>query len=172
MLTVEQVLADDLRMMRFIGERIRPDTLTRIVLADGSDGPLWVDLLATWDDDGDCDLLIESNEPDAVGLRIGYEHFRRKEMTAWEWERETAAEMNRWKLHDMESEIAMLRKQVAQAATEVHEGVDYVSTLDESGLPREVSTLQAARILGVSKDSVLKLKSAGLLEYRNTGSPD
>ena len=32
-----------------------------------SDGPLWVDLLATWDYDADCDLLIETNEPDAVG---------------------------------------------------------------------------------------------------------
>jgi excisionase family DNA binding protein len=39
-------------------------------------------------------------------------------------------------------------------------------------LPAEVSTAEAARILGVSKDTVLELKKAGLLEYRNTGSPD
>lgn len=39
-------------------------------------------------------------------------------------------------------------------------------------VPEEVSTAQAARILGVSKDTVLKMKAAGLLEYRVTGSPD
>jgi hypothetical protein len=49
---------------------------------------------------------------------------------------------------------------------------DYGATVDENGLPREVSTAEAARILGVSKDTVLKLKSAGLLEYRHTGSPN
>lgn len=38
-------------------------------------------------------------------------------------------------------------------------------------LPEEVSTAQAARILGVSKDTVLKLKAAGLLEYRNLAPP-
>jgi hypothetical protein len=81
MLTVDQILADHRRMKKFICERIPADTPMRIVLAHGSDGPLWVDLLATWDYDGDCDLLIESNEPDAVGLRAVYEHFRRQEMT-------------------------------------------------------------------------------------------
>jgi hypothetical protein len=39
-------------------------------------------------------------------------------------------------------------------------------------LPTEVSTAEAARILGVSKDTVLKLKAAGLLEYRNMAPPD
>lgn len=38
-------------------------------------------------------------------------------------------------------------------------------------LPAEVSTAEAARILGVSKDTVLKLKEAGLLEYRNLAPP-
>ncbi len=38
-------------------------------------------------------------------------------------------------------------------------------------LPKEVSTEQAAKILGVSKDTVLKLKSQGVLEYRNTAPP-
>jgi hypothetical protein len=40
-----------------------------------------------------------------------------------------------------------------------------------SGLPKEVSTEQAAKILGVSKDTVLKLKAEGILEYRNTAPP-
>ena len=37
--------------------------------------------------------------------------------------------------------------------------------------PQEVGTARAAEILGVSKDTVLKLKAAGLLEYRNTAPP-
>lgn len=37
--------------------------------------------------------------------------------------------------------------------------------------PREVGTAEAADILGVSKDTVLKLKAAGLLEYRNAAPP-
>lgn len=37
--------------------------------------------------------------------------------------------------------------------------------------PKEVGTAEAADILGVSKDTVLKLKAAGLLEYRNTAPP-
>lgn len=39
-------------------------------------------------------------------------------------------------------------------------------------LPEEVGTAQAAKILGVSKDTVLKLKASGLFEYRNTAPPD
>lgn len=43
---------------------------------------------------------------------------------------------------------------------------------DEHGEPpQEVGTAGAAEILGVSKDTVLKLKGAGLLEYRNTAPP-
>ena len=38
-------------------------------------------------------------------------------------------------------------------------------------LPKEVSTERAAAILGVSNDTVLKLKVSGMLEYRNTAPP-
>jgi hypothetical protein len=38
--------------------------------------------------------------------------------------------------------------------------------------PQEVGTARAAEILGVSKDTVLKLKAAGLLEYRNMAPPE
>lgn len=102
-MTVEQVQADVRRMKRFICECLHAER-TRIVLANGPDGPTWVDLMASWDDDGDCDLVIESNEPDAFGLREVYEHFRRQEMTAWEWGRELASEVNRWRLHYFERE--------------------------------------------------------------------
>ncbi len=43
--------------------------------------------------------------------------------------------------------------------------------VDVDALPKEVSTEQAARILACSKDTVLKLKRAGLLEWRNTAPP-
>src|SRR5262245_50082265 len=38
-------------------------------------------------------------------------------------------------------------------------------------LPEEVSTERAAEILRCSKDTVLKLKAEGLLEYRNVAPP-
>jgi hypothetical protein len=37
--------------------------------------------------------------------------------------------------------------------------------------PKEVGTADAAKILGVSKDTVLKLRDAGLLPYRNAAPP-
>lgn len=40
-----------------------------------------------------------------------------------------------------------------------------------SDLPKEVSTEEAAAILGLSKDTVLKLRAAGLLEFRNAAPP-
>ena len=38
-------------------------------------------------------------------------------------------------------------------------------------LPPEVSTTEAAEILAVSKDTVLRLKTAGLLDFRNAAPP-
>jgi len=43
--------------------------------------------------------------------------------------------------------------------------------LSLDSLPPEVSTAEAAQLLGVSKDTVLKLKDDGLLEYRNAAAP-
>ena len=71
MMIVNQIQADIRKMERFIGERIPPDDLTRIVLADCWNGPVWVDLFSTWDDEGECDLIIKANEPDVVRLRDG-----------------------------------------------------------------------------------------------------
>ncbi len=39
-------------------------------------------------------------------------------------------------------------------------------------LPEEVSTEDAAKILGQSKDTVLKYRESGLLEFRNAAPPD
>ena len=166
-MTTDQIQADIRRMERFIGERILPDGPTRIVLADGPDGPAWVDLFSFWDDDGECDLEIESNEPDAFGLREVYEHFRRMELTAWERERELAAEIRRWKVWELERVMAVLREKPDRRS----DPDDEEPLVDGEELPKEVSTAEAARILGVSKDTVLKLKEAGLLEYRNLAPP-
>ncbi len=38
-------------------------------------------------------------------------------------------------------------------------------------MPKEVSTEEAAKILGLTKDTVLKFRAAGLLQYRNTAPP-
>ena len=84
-MTVNQIQADIRRMKRFICERVPEDG--RIVLADGDEGPAWADLLPVWDEDGDCDLHIETNEPEFVNLREVYDHFRRREMTWAEWSR-------------------------------------------------------------------------------------
>ena len=46
-----------------------------------------------------------------------------------------------------------------------------IEQLENIELPKEVSTETAATILGLSKDTVLKLRSAGLLQYRNTAPP-
>ena len=47
----------------------------------------------------------------------------------------------------------------------------YLCEAPEKAYPPEVSATEAARILGCSKDTVLKLKEAGLLEYRNLAPP-
>ncbi|MSQ95630.1 MAG: hypothetical protein EXR98_13865 [Gemmataceae bacterium] len=119
MMTVDQILTDNRKMEQFICDRLRTDR-TRIVLADGRRpyGPAWVDLTLFLCDDGDHELVIESNEPDAFGVREVYEHFRRKEMTGWEWERELAAEINRWKIHDLEREVGEMQGEPKRSRSE------------------------------------------------------
>jgi hypothetical protein len=167
-LTLDQILADNASMERFICERIPPET-TRIDLGSGA----WADLTPFWDDRFGWSLLLETDEPEWVDLQEVYQHFRRREMTFREWWREFEGERARSKVSSLEREVAVLRQELAQvpAAAGQEQGNGLV-TIDQNGLPREVSTAEAAAILGVSKDTVLKLKSTGLLEYRNTGSPD
>src|ERR1051325_1987914 len=107
-LTPDQLQSDRRKMQRFICDRIPPDG-TRIVLAAGGDGPAWADLIPLWDADDDCDLLLETNEPEWVGLREVYEHFRWKEMTWTERNREIQAELDRAKIWMLEREIEALR---------------------------------------------------------------
>ena len=57
-------------------------------------------------------------------------------------------------------------------ASHAEPAIDCTATKNAMGLPKEVSTAEAGRILGISKDTVLKLKAAGLLKYRNTAPPD
>ncbi len=166
---VEQFIADKARMEQFICQHIPVDETTRIEFALG----IWAHLYSTWDDDYGWFLHWETNEPDCVDLWLIYDHFRVQEMTWAEWRDQIDGRLARWKVHKLERDMAVLRRELDKASlTGDQDRVDANSTVDENGLPREVSTGEAARILGVSKDTVLRLKSAGLLEYRNTGTPD
>ena len=50
-------------------------------------------------------------------------------------------------------------------------GKPAVETRPIAEVPKEVSTEEAAEILGLSKDTVLKFRAAGLLQYRNAAPP-
>jgi hypothetical protein len=165
-LTIDQIKADNARMEQFICERI-PDDGTRIDLGCGA----WAELTPCWDDRFGWTLLLDTDEPEWLDLREVYQHFRLKEMTGREWWAELEGETARSKVRSLEGEVAVLRsRELDEGAAAMPQ--DYGATVGENGLPKEVSTAEAARILGVSKDMVLKLKSAGLLEYRIAGSPD
>jgi hypothetical protein len=85
-LTFEEIQADNLKMRGFICERIPADETTRVVLADGAEGgPAWADLTPIWDDGYGWDLLLETDHAEWADLRGVYQHFRRQEMTIWEW---------------------------------------------------------------------------------------
>jgi hypothetical protein len=165
-LTADQIKADNARMQSYVCERI-PDDGIRIDLTCGA----WADLTPCWDDRFGWTLLLDTDEPEWVDLREVYRHFRLKEMTRREWWAELEGEMACSKIRSLEGEVAVFRSRELEQAGDAGPQ-DYGSTVDENGLPKEVSTAEAARILGVSKDTVLKLKSAGLLEYRIAGSPD
>lgn len=98
-LSLDQILADRARMEQFICDRISGG-VTRIDLGGGA----WADLTAFWDDEFGWTLLLETDEPEWVDLQEVYDHFRRKEMTAWERSKESEAEMNRWKVQKLEKE--------------------------------------------------------------------
>jgi hypothetical protein len=80
-------LADKKIMKRFIWRQTYPEGET-IVLANGAEGPLWVTITPLGDDPRiGIELEIESNEPDAVDLRVIYEYYRSKDMTWEEWDK-------------------------------------------------------------------------------------
>jgi hypothetical protein len=97
-----------------------------------------------------------------VSLEEVYDHFRRREMSGLEWRRWFEGEMARWKIIELEEVVRKLRSSRPKPSP---------TPEDYGDLPREVSTADAARILGVTKDTVLKYKDAGLLEYRNLAPP-
>lgn len=57
------------------------------------------------------------------------------------------------------------------AAAATGPAVDAPASVDALQLPAEVSTAQAAEILGVSKDTVLEYKRKGLIPYRDLAPP-
>jgi hypothetical protein len=169
-ITNDQYQSDHCRMRASIASRI-PEEGCRIVLADGPEGEVWVDLDPVQYGNGELDLHLETNCPEWAGIPEVYEYLWSQEMTWEEWRRELAGEMARWRALRLDGEVTPLRKVVADLDAGNQQVSDWTA-VEEGGLPKEVSTAEAARILGVSKDIVLKLKAAGLLEYRNTAPPD
>lgn len=170
-LSLDQFQSDRRRMKAYIG-MLTPEPGTRVVIAEGEGDEVWTELYPLWDEEDGWDLYWETNCKEAVGLLEIYQHLRRQERTLWEWERELAGETARLRVQALEEEVTSLRKELDHPAGCNQPVADWAGDEDEAGLPREVSTAEAAGILGISKDTVLKLKTAGLLEYRNTASPD
>jgi hypothetical protein len=83
-ITSDRCQSDRRRMKAYIASRI-PEEGCRVVLADGPEGEVWVDLEPVRYGDGERDLHWETNCLEAVGLLDLYMHFRRQEMTWWEW---------------------------------------------------------------------------------------
>jgi excisionase family DNA binding protein len=164
-LTYEQVQADRAKMEAYVCERIPGDGTTVQLEGRG-----WVGLIPIWDDASGWSLLLDEDKPGWVDLLELHRHFRRMEMTTEEWWDELEGELARSRVLGLEREVEVLRHELDQVGADGPH--DYAATVDENGLPKEISTAEAAKILGVSKDTVLKLKDAGLLEYRKTGSPD
>jgi excisionase family DNA binding protein len=103
-LSYDQIKADKAKMEQFICERLPPDT-TRVDLGGGA----WADLTPFWDDRFGWSLLLETDEPDSVGLWEVYQHFRHREMTRREWWAEIQAEMAQSKVRSLEREVAVGR---------------------------------------------------------------
>jgi hypothetical protein len=158
-LSSDQILSDEKVMTDFICERIPSEC--RVILTAGEDGETWADLWPYWDDATGWHLLMEKSD-EHVTLEEVYDHFRRKEMTHAEFWRVFEWSLARSKVVELEEVVRRLRATKPKAC---HTQEDY------GDLPREVSTADAARILGVTKDTVLKYKDAGMLEYRNMAPP-
>lgn len=174
----DQIDADNRKMKRFIAERLPPDG-TRIVLADGPDGEAWADLFPNWDD-GDCDLHIETNAPEWVGLREVYGYFRRPELTFREREREMTGETNRWKNQNLERERNAMGhelNQIRQTAfggdsaiplfsalpdlKSIAKSLERIADIVDPPPPDKVDTSYVAKRLGIGLARVSQMASQG-----------
>lgn len=78
---------------------------------------------------------------------------------------------------DRDQSIDMLLTRLGQFCAEMsekHAETETPVVAETDNLPvcsQEVGTLAAAKILGISKDTVLKLRGAGVLPYRNAAPP-
>jgi excisionase family DNA binding protein len=81
-------------MKAYIASRL-PEEGFRVVLADGPEGEVWVDLDPVRYGDGEWDVHLETNCPEWADIPQAYEYLRRQEMTPGEWRRELAGEVAR-----------------------------------------------------------------------------
>lgn len=80
---------DRLRMKAFVTSYI-PEEGCRVVLAEGPEGEVSLDLYAVRHGDGEWGLHWETDSPEAVDLVAIYDFYRREKMTVEEWGREIA----------------------------------------------------------------------------------
>jgi hypothetical protein len=93
--SMNEYLADKREMTKYTCERITVDGM-KIELAYGrEEGPVWVVLFPTWNDECGWELLIETNDPEWASVKEVYNYFRRKDMTSLEWQQELFWEMHR-----------------------------------------------------------------------------
>jgi DNA modification methylase len=85
-------------MKAYIASRI-PEEGCRVVVADGPEGEVWVDLDPVRYGDGELDLHLETNCPEWAGIPEVYEYLRQPEMAWWEWERELRNAVELYSLH-------------------------------------------------------------------------
>lgn len=174
----DQIDADNRKMQRYIAQRIPPEGV-KIVLADGPDGEAWADLFPSWDDD-DCDLHIETNAPEWVGLREVYDYFRRPELTSWEREREMVGETNRRKTRNLEREGNAMGHELHQSQqtvlgtdsaipllsalpdlNSIAKSLERIADVVDPPPPDKVDTSYVAKRLGIGLARVSQMASQG-----------
>ncbi|MGE3806203.1 MAG: hypothetical protein AB7K24_16150 [Gemmataceae bacterium] len=169
MTSIDQLEGDHKKMAQVIASQIRGEWAT--IQLDTTNGTATVVVFPCRDEDtGKWDVHLES-DAEWVTVTEVYKYYRGQVVTAWERHEQR---LNHLKLMGLEREVAELRGRVAEPERKrSNYGRPEVNAvkLDGHDVPDEVSTAQAAKILGVSKDTVLLYKNYGLLEYRNLASP-
>lgn len=158
---------DDARKMkRYILARIPADGVRIYLTTEGESEPAThADLIPIHDENGVYDELeIETNEPDGTSIEMVYMHFRREDMTSFEWEQWLRNETPRDARRKLRAEycgkvasLSVVEQQLVAAASE--------STPTRG----EVLTLKAGQEYdGYSKGCLAHLVKLGLLQ-KNRG---
>jgi hypothetical protein len=158
-------MSDERKMIDLISSQL-PDGEGTVPLGGNSEGQIVANIRIVGDD-----IEIVSNCPEWVTLREVYEHFRWNTMPSWE---------QRNVIRQRVAGASLLAQRIkAQGGSEPKSRPDTQKANHSrerlarilADLPEEVSTEEAAQILGQSKDTVLRFRASGLLEFRNAAPP-